>query len=76
LADLVIGNIDAATDEAEAAAQNITTQAGLITTAIEGIGAAISTMAANYAQDFKTMSDATDVLNRRLSDFLTMAGSS
>jgi hypothetical protein len=33
-------------------------------------------MATNYAADFKTMSDATDVLNRRLSDFLTMAGSS
>lgn len=76
LADLVTDGIDAATDAAEAAAQNITTQAGLITTAIEGIGAAISTMAANYAADFKRMSDATDILNRRLSDFLMMAGSS
>ena len=76
LADLVTEGIDAATDAAEEAAKNIVTQAGLITTAITDIGTKINAMADSYTADFKRMSDATDILNRRLSDFLIMAGSS
>ena len=74
LASTILGNIQAATDEAEQAAADITTAAGQIVTQITSIGSAVTTMVNNYSDAMEQMEAETDAMLGVLLDFLAAYG--
>ena len=74
LATALLGNIEAATQEAEAAADDITEAATDIVTQIVSIGDAVTNMVNNYSQAMATMEAKTDAMLGVLLDFLTAYG--
>lgn len=74
LATALLGNIEAATQEAEAAADGITEAATEIVTQITSIGDAVTNMVNNYSQAMATMEAETDAMLGVLLDFLTAYG--
>lgn len=74
LATALLGNIEAATQEAEAAADGITDAATEIVTQITSIGDAVTDMVNNYSQAMATMEAETDAMLGVLLDFLTAYG--
>ena len=74
LATALLGNIEAATQEAEAAADDITEAATEIVTQITSIGDAVTNMVNNYSQAMATMEAETDAMLGVLLDFLTAYG--
>ena len=74
LASTILGNIQAATDEAEQAATDITNAAGQIVTQITSIGSAVTTMVNNYSDAMKQMEAETDAMLGVLLDFLAAYG--
>ena len=74
LATALLGNIEAATQEAEAAADGITDAATEIVSQITSIGDAVTDMVNNYSQAMATMEAETDAMLGVLLDFLTAYG--
>ena len=74
LATALLGNIEAATQEAEAAADGITDAATEIVNQITSIGDAVTDMVNNYSQAMATMEAQTDAMLGVLLDFLTAYG--
>ena len=74
LATALLGNIEAATQEAEAAANDITDAATEIVSQITSIGDAVTDMVNNYSQAMATMEAKTDAMLGVLLDFLTAYG--
>ena len=74
LATALLGNIEAATQEAEAAADGITDAATEIVGQITSIGDAVTDMVNNYSQAMATMEAETDAMLGVLLDFLTAYG--
>ena len=74
LATALLGNIEAATQEAEAAANDITDAATEIVSQITSIGDAVTDMVNNYSQAMATMEAETDAMLGVLLDFLTAYG--
>ena len=74
LATALLGNIEAATQEAEAAADGITDAATEIVSQITSIGDAVTDMVNNYSQAMATMETETDAMLGVLLDFLTAYG--
>ena len=74
LATALLGNIEAATQEAEAAADGITNAATEIVSQITSIGDAVTDMVNNYSQAMATMEAETDAMLGVLLDFLTAYG--
>lgn len=74
LATALLGNIEAATQEAEAAANDITDAATEIVSQITSIGDAVTDMVNNYSQAMATMEAQTDAMLGVLLDFLTAYG--
>lgn len=74
LATALLGNIEAATQEAEAAADDITDAATEIVSQITSIGDAVTDMVNNYSQAMATMEAETDAMLGVLLDFLTAYG--
>lgn len=74
LATALLGNIEAATQEAEAAADGITDAAIEIVSQITSIGDAVTDMVNNYSQAMATMEAETDAMLGVLLDFLTAYG--
>lgn len=74
LATALLGNIEAATQEAEAAADGITDAATEIINQITSIGDAVTDMVNNYSQAMATMEAETDAMLGVLLDFLTAYG--
>ena len=74
LATALLGNIQAATQEAEEAADGITEAATEIVTQITSIGDAVTNMVNNYSQAMATMEAETDAMLGVLLDFLTAYG--
>ena len=74
LATALLGNIEAATQEAEAAADGITEAATDIVNQIVSIGDAVTNMVNNYSQAMATMEAKTDAMLGVLLDFLTAYG--
>ena len=74
LATALLGNIEAATQEAEAAADGITEAATEIVQQITSIGDAVTNMVNNYSQAMATMEAETDAMLGVLLDFLTAYG--
>ena len=74
LATALLGNIEAATQEAEAAANDITDAATEIVGQITSIGDAVTDMVNNYSQAMATMEAETDAMLGVLLDFLTAYG--
>lgn len=74
LATALLGNIEAATQEAEAAADGITDAATEIVSQITSIGDAVTDMVNNYSQAMATMEAQTDAMLGVLLDFLTAYG--
>lgn len=74
LASTILGNIQAATDEAEQAATDITIAAGQIVTQITSIGSAVTSMVNNYSDAMKQMESETDAMLGILLDFLAAYG--
>ena len=74
LASTILGNIQAATDEAEQAATDITNAANQIVTQITSIGSAVTTMVNNYSDAMKQMEAETDAMLGVLLDFLAAYG--
>lgn len=74
LATALLGNIEAATQEAEAAADGITDAATEIVDQITSIGDAVTDMVNNYSQAMATMEAQTDAMLGVLLDFLTAYG--
>ena len=74
LATALLGNIEAATQEAEAAADGITDAATEIVGQITSIGDAVTNMVNNYSEAMATMEAETDAMLGVLLDFLTAYG--
>lgn len=74
LATALLGNIETATQEAEAAANDITDAATEIVSQITSIGDAVTDMVNNYSQAMATMEAKTDAMLSVLLDFLTAYG--
>lgn len=74
LATALLGNIETATQEAEAAANDITDAATEIVSQITSIGDAVTNMVNNYSQAMATMEAETDAMLGVLLDFLTAYG--
>lgn len=74
LATALLGNIETATQEAEAAANDITDAATEIVSQITSIGDAVTDMVNNYSQAMATMEAQTDAMLGVLLDFLTAYG--
>ena len=74
LASTILGNIQAATDEAEQAATDITNAANQIVTQITSIGSAVTTMVNNYSDAMEQMEAETDAMLGVLLDFLAAYG--
>ena len=74
LATALLGNIEAATQEAEAAADGITEAATEIVSQITSIGDAVTNMVNNYSEAMATMEAETDAMLGVLLDFLTAYG--
>ena len=74
LASALLGNIQAATQEAEDAADGITDAATEIVSQITSIGDAVTNMVNNYSQAMATMEAETDAMLGVLLDFLTAYG--